>query len=365
MNKIDYKVQVSNELEDPEWDTFVATTSGGHHVQTSMWAQLKASLGWRAYRITVRQQRRIIGGAQLLTRPAPIIGSIGYVTKGPLLGLDDVILENLIMNQIHQVCEANKIHYLIVQPPNNRQDLSARMPNWSFNESLLPIAPTPYTTVLIDLRKELKDILSKMRSATRRNIRLAERRGIVVREGSEKELSIFYQALTATANRQNFKEYPEEYWSRFYKIFSVNGNTKIFFATYNEEIVSTLLLVNFGDTVIYKKGGWTGNYKDLHPNELLHWEAIKWAKNQGYQYYDFEGILPEAAIAIQQEGTLPKQFESTLTRFKLGFGGDVTFYPIAFDIFYNPILRWIYLTLFAKVRNFPGVHDLIFRFTRS
>jgi len=365
VDQIDYNMQVSSELEDPEWDAFVATVPGGHHVQTSMWAQLKASIGWRTFRITVCQQGRIIGGAQLLIRPAPLIGSLGYVTKGPLLGLEDVNLEELIMNQIHQVCRANNIRYLITQPPNNRQDMSARMLNWGFKETLLPITPTPYTTVLIDLRKDLKDILSKMRSATRRNIRLAERRGIVVREGTEQELSVFYRALMATANRQNFKEYPEEYWNRFYKIFSAYGNAKILFATYKEEIVSTLLLVNFGDTVIYKKGGWTGNYKDLHPNELLHWEAIQWAKSQGYQYYDFEGILPEVALAIQQEGTLPKRYEATLTWFKLGFGGDITFYPGAFDIFYNPVLSWFYSTLFAKVRNLPGVHDLIFRFTRT
>src|SRR5689334_6594194 len=178
MNQTDYNVQVSSELEDPEWDTFVAKIPGGHHLQTSLWAQLKASLGWRTFRITVHRQRSIIGGAQLLIRPAPLIGSLGYVTKGPLLGLDDVILEDLIMNHIHQVCKANNIRYLIVQPPNNRQDMSTRMSNWGFSESLLPITPAPYTTLLIDLRRDLKDILDKMRAATRRNIRLAERRGI-------------------------------------------------------------------------------------------------------------------------------------------------------------------------------------------
>lgn len=365
MNPKKYNLQVTSDLDDPEWDTFVGSVPGGHHVQTSLWAQLKASLGWRTFRITVRDNNKVIGGAQILIRPIPVIGALGYVTKGPLLALDDPTLEELVMNRINQECKANNIRYLIVQPPSNRDDISTRMAKWGFRESLLPITPTPYTTVLVDLNKDLEDILSEMKSTTRRNIRLAERRGIVVREGTDQELTVFYQTLMATASRQDFKEYPEEYWRQFYNFFSLKGNTKILFATYQGEIVSTLLLVNFGDTVIYKKGGWTGKHANLHPNELLHWEAIQWSKRKGYRYYDFEGIPPEAALAVQKEGALPREFVGALPRFKLGFGGEVTFFPQAFDVFYNPIVNWMYINLFAKISHFSVVHDFIFRFTRS
>jgi peptidoglycan pentaglycine glycine transferase (the first glycine) len=287
------------------------------------------------------------------------------VTKGPLLSGNDDILEDLVMNQVHKVSKANHIRYLVVQPPNNRQDLSTRMSNWGFKGSLMPFAPAPYTTLLIDLRKDLNDILARMRAKTRYNIHLAERSGISVREGTEQDLSIFYRTLLATRERQNFTEYPEEYWNRFYRTFSACGYTKLFFSEYSGEVISSILLVNFGDTVIFKKGGWMGNHKELHPNELLHWEAIQWAKHQGYHYYDFEGILPEAAKAIQQEGSIPKIFQGTVTWFKLGFGGKVTFYPGAFDYFYNPVLRWIYLYLFAKVRDRSEINYLINRFIRS
>lgn len=367
MNQTDYNMEVSSALEDTEWDAFVAETPGGHHAQTSLWAQLKASLGWRSMRIIVRQQRLIIGGAQLLFRNVSLLGSVGYLTKGPLISVDDVILEDLIMGQIHQVSKVNHARYLVVQPPNlnNRQNLSNRMANWGFKESLMPFAPTPYTTLLIDLHRDLSDILSRMRTSTRRNIRLAERRGITVREGTEQDLNVFYRTLMATSTRQNFSEYPEEYWNRFHKAFSACGYAKIFLSEYKGEVVSSLLLVNFGDTVIYKKGGWMGNCKDLHPNDLLHWKAIQWAKCQGYHYYDFEGINSDAAKAIQREGSLPKAYQRTVTWYKLGFGGELTFYPVPFDYVYNPVLRWIYLTLFAKVRHRSDINYFINRFIRS
>jgi lipid II:glycine glycyltransferase (peptidoglycan interpeptide bridge formation enzyme) len=123
--------------------------------------------------------------------------------------------------------------------------------------------------------------------------------------------------------------------------------------------------VPFGDTVIYKKGGWMGTHKDLHPNELLHWEAILWAKRQGYHYYDFEGIYPDAAAAIQKEGTLPQKYFGTVTWFKSGFGGDLKVYPEPFDYFYNPIFRWAHFHIFPKINNRPEVISILSRYTRT
>ncbi len=69
-----YQVRISDELEDPDWDAFLEKTPGGHHVQTSLWAQLKASFSWRTVRILVTQGEKIIAGAQLLMRTLPLAG---------------------------------------------------------------------------------------------------------------------------------------------------------------------------------------------------------------------------------------------------------------------------------------------------
>lgn len=365
LNEADYNLAVAGDLEDPEWDTFVVEAAGGHYTQTSLWAQLKASLSWRTIRIKARNGGRIVGGAQVLIRAAPLVGSVGYVTKGPLLSVSDVRLEDVIMEQIHRVREEYRIGYLVIQPPNNGQGLSVRMPTWGFSESLLAFAPAPYTTVRIDLERSTEDIQARMRSKTRYNIRLAGRRGIKVREGTEQDLSDFYRTLCATRERQGFVEYSEDYWNRFYRLFGARGYAKLFLSEYEGKVVSSVLLASFGDTVVYKKGGWMGSHKNLHPNELLHWEAIQWAKRQGYRYYDFEGILPDAAKAIQHEGSIPKAYLGTVTWFKVGFGGEVALYPGPFDYFNSPVLRWIYSTLFPRIRYRSEVNLLMNRIIRS
>ena len=80
----DYQLRVAHETEDPAWDTFLAETPGGHHVQTSLWAQVRAAAGWRAVRVVARRGDGIVAGAQVLIRPLPLVGAIGYVPRGPL-----------------------------------------------------------------------------------------------------------------------------------------------------------------------------------------------------------------------------------------------------------------------------------------
>ena len=362
----DTNLEISADLEAPEWDAFVSAAPGGHHTQTSLWAQVKAPLGWQALRVVVRREGRIAGGAQILYRRVPFAaGSIGYLTKGPLLPAGDPALEDVVMRRVRDAARQKHIRFLIAQPPSDRLDLCERMPAWGFRPSLMEFAPTPYTTMRIDLSKRTDELLAGMRSKTRYNIRLAQRRGITVREGNAQDHGVFYRTLQATSQRQNFPEYPEEYWQRFDAVFQACGFTKIFLSEYEGEVVSSVLLVNFGDTVIYKKGGWLGSQKDLHPNEVLHWEAIQWAKRQGYRYYDFEGINPDAARAILQEGTLPKSFHGSLSWFKTGFGGELSFYPGAYDYLPDPLLRWGYANIFARIKGYPAVDRLVNRLIRS
>ena len=100
-----YQVQTSEKPEDPDWDSFVAGTPGGHHVQTSLWAQVKAILGWQAVRVVVYQGDNIVAGAQMLMRSLPVGGAIGYVPKGPVCAAGGLALLELVMTELHHVAQ--------------------------------------------------------------------------------------------------------------------------------------------------------------------------------------------------------------------------------------------------------------------
>jgi peptidoglycan pentaglycine glycine transferase (the first glycine) len=349
----DCHVRLSSETEDSEWDAFLAQTRGGHHLQTSLWGQIKGVLGWRTVRTIVSQGGRIVAGGQMLVRRLPLAGAIGYVPRGPLFAFDDPLLIPLVIDTMHQVAKAHRIRCLLVQPPCNGGSLARQLLASGFQRSAIAIAPP--STVLLDLTQDHDTILAKMKPKTRYNLRLGQRQPIVVREGTATDLPAFHHLLAATGQRQGFSPPAEDYFASMWRILRPHGYINLFLAERAGEPLSGFLVIPFGDTVIYKRGAWSGHYHDLRPNEVLHWTIINWAKARGYRYYDFEGIDPTAARALLEGAPLPDSLTASVTRFKLGFGGRITFFPETYQYIYNTFLRWAYHTVYPTIGGLPPV----------
>jgi len=118
-NGIDIHIQRSTTSEDKSWDDFLARTPGGSHIQTSKWSQVKAQLGWKAFRIIATKDDRTIGGAQVLIRPLTLGRTIGYVPRGPVLEEKQSTLVQQIINAIKRIAQTEKCLMMVVQPPRN------------------------------------------------------------------------------------------------------------------------------------------------------------------------------------------------------------------------------------------------------
>jgi peptidoglycan pentaglycine glycine transferase (the first glycine) len=350
--KSDYRVRISRAHDDPAWDAFLAGMPAGHHMQTSLWCRVKALLGWQAARVLVTQNEQIVAGAQVLLRSLPFVGTIGYVPKGPLAGSDDSTVVRLVFEGFRQVVRACYIRYLFVEPPC--QFIAQFMPDWGFQPNAIEV--TSAATVRIDLSSDLDQLLAQMRAKTRYNLRLGLRKGIVVREGTQSDLSTFYQLLAATGQRQGFAIHPQEYFHQMWRILSAAGHIRLFIAEHAGEAVSALLAIPFGQTVSFWAGAWSGRHGQRHPNEVMHWAAIQWAKAAGYRYYDFEGIDLQSAKAVTAQPA-PSAPTNTVTAFKIGFGGQVVFFPGAYDYVANPLLSWAYRALGARIAGYPIVQN--------
>ena len=101
----DYRFEISTDRRDIQWDQFVCDTQGGHHVQTSLWGQVKATLGWSAFRILYKDRGDILAGAQILINRYPVLGKAGYITKGPLFKIPDPDLARELIRQLIKICK--------------------------------------------------------------------------------------------------------------------------------------------------------------------------------------------------------------------------------------------------------------------
>jgi lipid II:glycine glycyltransferase (peptidoglycan interpeptide bridge formation enzyme) len=354
------EVQVSRALFDDAWDTFVDRAPGGTHLQTTAWATVKATAGWRATRVVVSRDGAVVGGCQILLRALPLVGSVGYVPRGPLFEGDDPARLPMVLDALARVAAEERMAYLKVQPPPGGEGLVPALRDRGFAPSTLEAAPT--ATVRIALDRPEADILARMRKSVRNNIAGGVRKGVTIREGDEHDLPVLAELVAATSERQGFAPYPPGYYAAIWRSFHPGGRVKLFLAEHDRRVLSALLLVGYGDSVVYKMGGWSGARHDIHPNELAHWTAIRWARDHGYRYYDLEGIDLPTARTIAGGEVVPRGEMSGLTSFKLGFGGDVVVFPGAHDYSHHRALAVALRPLASALSHSNGLaHRIVGR----
>jgi len=279
--------------------------------------------------VVLSRNGAVVGGCQILLRALPLVGSVGYVPRGPLFEGDDPAWLGMVLDALALVAVEERMVYLKVQPPPGGEPMVTVLRDRGFVPSTLEAAPT--ATVRIAVDRPEADILAGMRKSVRNNIAGGARKGVTIRDGDEYDLPLLAELVSTTSRRQGFAPYPPDYYAAIWHAFHPRGRVKLLLAEHEQQVLSALLLVGYGDSVVYKMGGWSGSRHDIHPNELAHWTAIRWARDRGYRYYDLEGIdLPTARMIARGEvvarGDMPG-----LTYFKLSFGGDVAVFAEAHD----------------------------------
>lgn len=300
-----------------------------------------------------------MAGAQVLVRSLPFVGRIGYVAKGPVFGHFNVPILELILQGLKHLVRQQKICMLIVQPPRIHDALEHTLLSYGYRPSSLETSPT--ATTQLDLSLDADELLAQMSAKTRYNIRLGLRHGVSVRQGTDTDFTTFYQLLNATGKRHRFSPESEDYLFQLWEHFAAKGHAKLFMAEYKGEVIASKLVIPFGDTVTFKRTGWSGQQGQVKPNEVLHWEVIRWAKAQGYHYIDLEGIERDAAEAILIKKPLPDACKQTPTSFKLGFGGQVVLLPKPQEYLDNSALRWLRTHIFPTLERQPGIARLLDR----
>ena len=320
-------VEVEAVPRDDSWDAFVRMAAGGHHVQTSRWGRVKATLDWRVARVTVRDGAEIVAGCQVLVRRFGPLG-VAYAPRGPLVGATSPEAEAGVLDGLEELMRAARLVLLKVQPPGHRSDLGATLAGRGYAPSELEAAPL--ATVLVDLTLDEERLLARMRPSARSNIRKARRRGVRIRHGDAADLPVFTDLVSRTSERQGFAPFPPRYYATMWEEFAPAGDAALLLAEQDGRVLSAALILGYGETAVYKMGAWSGERGDVHPNELMHWAAFDWARSRGHRFYDFDGI-PVAVGRALLRGEDPPGARSGTTRFKLGLGGEVRVFPGAYD----------------------------------
>ncbi len=309
-----------------ELDNFVSKQKYSQFLQSSIWADFQEQLNNNVWLIAYSEENKILGSAVIIEKKLPAGFSYLYLPRGPIVSdsapnknkVAQILLKGVRDISI-QTIKRNEIFFRL--EPNSRLELTGL-------EKIKNVQPTQ--TLLLDLKQSTEKLLSKMHSKTRYNIRLAQKRGIIIKkvENYSQAINDFEHLIQETAQRNKFTPHPKNYYQKMFQ--SLKKNIHLWTAEYQKQIIVSNLVVSFGDTVTYLHGASANQYRNLMAPHLLQWEQIKWAQKNNFRFYDFWGI----------SDTDPHW--AGFTRFKKGFGGQEYNFPGTFDLVYNQRLYNLY-----------------------
>ncbi|MBP5307252.1 MAG: GNAT family N-acetyltransferase [Paludibacteraceae bacterium] len=146
----------------------------------------------------------------------------------------------------------------------------------------------PHLNFLNDLRGGIDAVWQSVHRHRRRNIRKATR-GLTVRKKGPEALREAYGILRHNYRRYRMPLLPFEVFERLQNSLSFKEDFLIFVVYKGEKPVGTLLAIGLNQTLYcWYACSLPGFYK-FYPNDLLHWEVMRWAARNGYDWFDFGG----------------------------------------------------------------------------
>jgi lipid II:glycine glycyltransferase (peptidoglycan interpeptide bridge formation enzyme) len=175
----------------------------------------------------------------------------------------------------------------------------------------------PPDTVLVDLRPSEEEILAAMKPKWRYNIRLAEKKGVVVEPAGADAIPEFYDLYRKTSERDRIALHPEEYYRRLFSLAAgrpLSPELRLWIARHEGQGLAAIVTLFMGEEAVYLYGASSDEKRNLMPAYALQWAAMRAAKASGCLSYDLFGIPPTGDSAHPMAG---------LYRFKTGFGGKI------------------------------------------
>ena len=336
-----------------------ACDKAGSFLQSGFWGRFKARFGWEALAFTAFWEyvKQLPGENSsssaeekpllVLRRPLAAGLSLAYVPWGPELPrafpASDETRRSALKELAVYLREAlpGDTVFIRFDPPwysegatGNGIDLQPLFITPPFIRAGADIQPPD--TVLVDLTKPMESIMEEMKPKWRYNIRLALKKGVIVRRAGAEGIPVFYDLLKKTARRDGIAIHGIDYYeSLFMEYRPASGSpvpipvVSLYLAEHEGDVLAGIVTLFRGNDAVYLYGASSDVKRNLMAPYALQAKAMEDAKASGCTEYDLFGIPP---------GEDPSHPMAGLYRFKTGFGGRIVSRPGSWDYQYRPLL---------------------------
>jgi CelD/BcsL family acetyltransferase involved in cellulose biosynthesis len=256
---------------DPRWHGYVESQAEAQPFHHPAWiSTLAEAYGYRPFVLAIEEGGRLAGGLPVMEVRSPLGGrrwvSLPFTDFCPPLGAVDTGL-------LEAARRRGDSPPLVVHAP-----LAGAYDTASAVRHVLAIEP--------DADAVLRTF---HRSQVQRNIRKAQRSGVVVRRaGDARDLTeIFYGLHLGTRRRLGVPVQPRRFFARLWDRMIAPGIGFVLIAEAEGRPLAGAVFLAYGESVIYKYGASDASSWSLRPNHAIFWDAIRWSCEAGYRAFDF------------------------------------------------------------------------------
>jgi len=168
---------------------------------------------------------------------------------------------------------------------------------------------TTWFTSILDLQKSEEELWNGLNKKTRNLVRKAIKNSVNVVEEKASSVPEYYEMIKETFAKAGVTNLLSiHFYKSILKNLKPKNMVKLLLAEHDNKLIAGAIFLCFKDTVYYWHGASHREYSNVAPNNLIQWEIIKWANENGYKYYDLVRIEPDKLPGI--------------AAFKMGWGGD-------------------------------------------
>lgn len=412
-------LEINNE---EEYENFVSNNEKAHFMQSYYWGEVMKEKNFEPHYVVLKNNNKIIASALLLKKNLWNGYCYYYVPRGYILDYTDFELIKTFTEEIKKYSKKNKGIFVKIDPDIKLHtlDLDGNIIEGEDNHKLFDylkkigykhtgfyktfVGEQPRFTFRLDMNKSWEEIYSGMHPTTRKILNKGNQYNLNLYIGNEKDIESFYQAMIETAQRENIRALPIDYYKNYYNILNKHGMSDLYvvkvklndlISNYEnkvkdikeeidalknteyknmnkknnllndlnnkldkankeleeikkinkEEIVlSSIMTAKYKDKIWTIHGGNSTELRELNSNYLLYYQIIKDAYNNGYKMIDFFGTSGEA----NPDKNSPIY---GIHNFKKRLGGEYTEFMGEFDLITNKLLYFIYKKLIPIYRK--------------
>ncbi len=323
-----------------QWDSFLTSQPRGHLLQSYEWGELYTFLGARSYRLGALEDGRLVGTMLISVGRVPLplkvpglqLNSL-YCSRGPTVERPDSPALQALIEHANSI--ARKEHGVVLRVEPNIADDDPNMDTWIAAYRALgfqtnPIAVHGRRSWVLDIRPDAEQLLANFKMTWRQNVRVAERKGVIIREATnDADFDTYYELLKVTSERDDFFIHDKSYHKEIMRQFASKGDVVLYLAEHEGEALAAKMLIRFGDWCWDMFGASSNNKRNLKATYLLQYRCIQWAKARGCSYFDFRTI-PEVLE--------PGEEMWGVYEYKKGFGGFSRLNMPTQDYVYRPLV---------------------------